>query len=80
MKTSIDAICNDAREYALRITSTDFGGVKEVTSLLEEGGFELPVATVSDQVRGELRSTQYLRVVARKRTVVQSASEPERPE
>lgn len=80
LRSSVDAICNDAREYALRITSTDFGGVKEVTSLLEEGGFELPVATVSDQVQGELRSTQYLRVVARKRTVVQSASEPERPE
>lgn len=67
LRSSIDAICNDAREYALRITSTDFGGEKEVTGLLQEAGFEIVSAPKSQSIFGELHSTRYLRVVARKR-------------
>lgn len=67
LRSSIDAICNDAREYALRITSTDFGGEKEVADLLQDADFEIDRALKSKDIFGELHSTRYLRVVARKR-------------
>ncbi|MBR7832869.1 hypothetical protein KDL01_06325 [Actinospica durhamensis] len=67
LRSSIDAICDDAREYARRITSTDLGGKQEVVGLFNAAGFEIMQCTPSERLQGELQSTKYLRVIARKR-------------
>jgi len=66
LRSSIDEICDDAREYARRITSTDFGGADEVKDLILGAGFDIIECPVSELVPGELRSTKYLRLVLRK--------------
>jgi hypothetical protein len=65
LRTGVDDICDSAREYARRITSTNLGGEAEIRALFESCGLKILDCTKqSDVMPGELRETQYLRIVA----------------
>jgi hypothetical protein len=75
LQTGVDAMCDSAREYARRITSTNLGGESEVRELFEMAGFNVLGDTKQSGVlTGELRETRYLRVVAEKHRDVGAAT------